>query len=714
MDHYGQFAKDERQIENTFYNLQHNLSRIDGKLRRCTFQAFSSGHHRLAKFNLKRRNLSTPYSPKSLDELCSCFPSRVQRIFQHLDLDLVDLKDVKQAAEEKDWPLACEALLAYYRNKFKESEQIPVDISNWEKSETPPNLILEDRFIFQGVADTVPRINGWLNWAWTGPHQDREWAWFLNRHIHLAGLVDAYKASQDPAYITCLNNHLVDWLLSSPNRAWQDIELRWRGIEVAYRILYWAYAFQQLQAVSAFSPVAQILMLSSIIDHGRYLRHCHARVGNWITREILGLGTIALIWPEFKQASHWLTYAIGQMEATMQTQVYPDGVHNELTSHYHWVILRDFQQLVDLAHSEEARFSASFMAKLEQMWNYLAYTIRPDGGSLLNNDSDRNNHQAQLLAAAQYYHRPDWAYIVTNGQRGQAPHGLPSYVFPWAGQFITRGSWRKDAQWAFFDVGPMGVFYHEHRDRLHVSISAYGRDLLVDSGRYRYVRDDFWQYFRGSSSHNVILIDGRGQRAHERQWFEPMQQRCLSTQEFDFVQGDFDKGFVGVKDRVIHTRSLIYIRHQFWIVVDHIATDQPHNIQALWHFHPNCTVTTQADSVLSNDVGQGNLRILPVSRLDWQIEIVKGQTSPVQGWWSERYNHKSASSTAVYSTLLEGSTTFAWILYPAQGIPPHLEAKLFENHPNSISIELKNPDGLPQTITIDLDSEKIIDLKNVL
>ncbi|MCL7764477.1 heparinase II/III-family protein [Polaribacter sp. Z014] len=75
--------------------------------------------------------------------------------------------------------------------------------------------------------------------------------------------------------------------------------------------------------------------------------------------------------------------------------------------------------------------------------------------------------------------------MATNGEKGTVPDGGNSFFYPWAGQLISRSSYDKEAHWSFFDVGPWGAG-HEHSDKLHLSVSAYGKDLLVDSGRFAY------------------------------------------------------------------------------------------------------------------------------------------------------------------------------------------------------------------------------------
>ncbi len=48
----------------------------------------------------------------------------------------------------------------------------------------------------------------------------------------------------------------------------------------------------------------------------------------------------------------------------------------------------------------------------------------------------------------------------------------------------------------------------------------------------------------------------------------------------------------------------------------------------------------------------------------------------MQGWYSPEYNQKVPSPVAVYSARCARSTTFVWVLTPASGKVPRVEAVL--------------------------------------
>jgi Heparinase II/III N-terminus/Heparinase II/III-like protein len=662
---------------------------------------------------VSKSNLSLLDSDSSLLSLCVLYPKRIKNLLSSLDFSKKELKKLNHFRERTSCSYTCTTLLQVYQNKDSGSFSQKVVSGAGFLTVVHEQSLLDTDLIFQAVSSKVPlRDDGRLDWNYQGPYGDREWAWLLNRHYHLLDLFNVYQANGDLAYIQCLNKQLIDWIISSPCQGSHETWAQWRGLEAAFRSVHWSQIFYGLQAVDEFTPAARLLLLSSILDHAYYLRYLHSWGANWLIKEMYGLVTIALCWPEFKEAERWLSYAVTRILNDLPQQIYPDGAQKELTSHYHRAVLLDLQNLANLLTQFDRDVPDILALCLTRMWNYLAYSLRPDGYGALNNDSDRDDNRLCVSQAAETYQRPDWTYIATNGAAGVSPQGPPSHLFPWAGQVIMRSGWDANAHWAFFDIGPMGIYYHIHNDKLHLSIAAYGRDLLVDSGRYSYVRDKFWHYFRGSSSHNVILVDGQGQKADICESLRPMADHWAIEAKFDFSRGTFERGFARLKGKAQHTRAVVYLRGRYWVVVDQITTDRPRFIEPLWHFHPDCRVILEGDSATSVDPDLGNLRIIPCSMHSWSVRLVQGQEDPVQGWWSGTYNQKAPSPTVIYAAEIQQSVIFAWVLLPAQGRVPNPVVHLRPTPEGAIALSIQTAEQTEDIIAVRLSGIAPIDLGN--
>ena len=403
-------------------------------------------------------------------------------------------------------------------------------------------------------------------------------------------------------------------------------------------------------------------------QQAQYLHTYHKSGHNWTTMEMNGLALTGLAFPEFRFSSDWSSYALKVMSEEIERQVYPDGVQTEISTKTQWVALRRFESLASNFSSAGHPVEASYISRIEEMYNYLAFCMRPDGHQPLNNDSDREDLRTRVLQASEKFDRQDWKYIATNGSHGKQPGLGPTRFFPWAGIALMSSGWDKMADWSFFDIGPYGTG-HQHRDMLHLSISAFGHDLLVDGGRYTH-RDYFsfdpsvWRgYFRSSHSHNVLLIDDKGQKAgphmSEKSLIEGKD--YFGCASYDFATGEFSSGFEGVPGKVSHTRSVLYLKTHQWLVIDNIKLEQPHKVTALWHVAPDLEMTIEQGVTKSSGFERPNLAIIPFGDINWKTEIIWGREAPtIQGWYSADYNRKVPNSTATYSARIDRSHTFGW------------------------------------------------------
>lgn len=642
---------------------------------------------------------------ETVEEVYARYPGRIDTLLRSINLDLPALERVKRAVGKGDPVFACKELLNHYNKgdnaRFHQKEHPSPSTDRSPEADS----ILRDIFTFYDMPDSVPRLSdGSLDWTHQGPDMDIEWAWGLNRHSHLQTLLAAYFQTGNRRYAEVIDDHIQDWVIGSlPYPGVKSNTAQWRGLEVALRAKVWVRVFYALLNTDQLTPATRILMLSSLPEHIHYMRHFHAKAGNWLTMEMSGLAMVATAWPEFKGSSEWVAYAKGNMLEGLKDQVYPDGVQKELTSHYHQVALYNFDHFREICEQANEPLPAGYEEELEKMHHYIAYSVRPTGYGVLNNDSDNRYNRDLIVAAASKYEREDWLFIATNGTKGKRPEGDPSVVFSWAGQVIMRGGYDPDAQWAFFDIGPWGTG-HQHNDKLHLSISAYGRDLLVDGGRFAYrgaLAKKFRRYAVGSASHNVVLIDGNGQGAGPRVAEEPLDDiHYKITDRFDYAWNSFDR-FSDLQGEGKHARALFYVRGKFWIVVDQIQTDRPRKIETLWHWHPDAQVKSEENGVVATDHDRGNLKIIPVGSTEWNVRQVRGRENPSpQGWYSERYNKSEPSVASVYSTDIKTNSTFVWILYPSEGKTAAVEAEIVRRDDQGVTLSVSDESGNRWEVTV--------------
>ncbi len=629
----------------------------------------------------------------SVEDLYESYPELVKSMFDQFNLEYQGLGKVKTAVNSGHMVDACNYLLAYYKDGTMAQELRRAQPAKTGKTVALADTILNDVFVVQNVRGQVPYgDDGHRDWYYKGPNNDREWAWLSNRHSQINTVLSTYFETGNPKYAKYIDLFIRDFIIKSmPYPAVKGRESIWRGLEVSFRSKVWSRIFYGLINSEYLSPATQILILSSLPDHAHYNRNFHGG-NNWLTMEISALATVATNFAEYKESGEWLAYSMETMTESMKDQVYADGVQTELTSHYHNVSLSNFELFKDICDRANKPLPDFFNQTIEDMYSYIAHAVRPDGFRILNNDGDRGSDRERVLKGAKIYNQPEWEYIITNGQSGTEPSDGPSYFYPWAGHLISRSGYDADAHWSFFDIGPWGSG-HQHNDKLHISISAFGRDLLVDAGRFAYtgeVARKFRPYARGSTGHNLLLIDSKGQKGGPRHAKEPLgNSNYKITDDFDYASNSFDS-FIDVDGKAKHTRSVLYVRGEFWVVVDRITTDKPRKIETMWHWHPECVVEKDNSTIKTRNK-KGNLAVIPVSQQEFDISFIKGQEEPeIQGWYSSEYNLFEPNITSFYSTNINENSTIVWLLLPSEKKMPKIGTEIISENYNGVKIEVKS------------------------
>jgi len=631
----------------------------------------------------------------TVEDICKAYPDKMITMMGEFNLNYPGLEIFKKAYQNGDIVKACNSLLEYYKDSNTARHLRKEQPEETELTVASADSILNDVFVIQNIRGEVPYGNdGHRDWYYRGPNNDREWAWLSNRHSQINNVLSTYYDTGNPKYAEYIDLFLRDFIIKSmPYPAAKSNTSVWRGLEVAARAKVWSRIFYGLLNSDYASPSTQLLMLSSLPDHAHYNRNFHGG-NNWLTMEMSALATVATNFPEYSKSEAWLEYAIGTMTESMKGQVYADGVQTELTSHYHNVSMSNFELFKNICDKAHRPLPDLFSQTIENMYDYVARAMRPSGHRILNNDGDRGNDRNIVLRGATKFNNLEWKYIATNGKAGKKPIDGPSYFYPWAGQLISRSGYGADAHWSFFDIGPWGSG-HQHNDKLHLSISAFGRDLLVDAGRFAYtgeVAKKFRSYAKGTHGHNLVLIDEKGQKPGIKVAEEALSDDHFKiTPNFDYAWHSFDQ-FYDIEN-VRHTRSMFYVRSNFWVIVDNIQTENPRKIEALWHWHPGCKVEVKKNGVVSTKNEKGNLKIVPVEKTDWKVSVIKGQEKPgIQGWYSPEYNQYEPNTATIYSSSIDGNETFVWLLIPSEKQAPLVEGEIISGNSREVKLKITNKD----------------------
>jgi uncharacterized heparinase superfamily protein len=541
--------------------------------------------------------------------------------------------------------------------------------------------ILENRFV---LGSNAPQITPEGKIAWhLNPTSDPEWLWALNRHQWWPVLGLAYAQTADERYAAAFVAQMTDWVRAHrPLVQKNEKSPSWRLMEVGLRMrISWIPCFALFYASPAFTDEAKMTMLRAIYHHAQFLSRFQTN-RNHLLRESSGLVCVGTYLPEFKQASQWRQTALTRLDQALMDQVNRDGSHIEVSTGYQSLVIDEFENIYDLLQANKLSLPREDLAsRLRSMYHVMACLVRPDGAFPYVNDGSIYWQPSQLAQAGEKFGRDDWIYVGTGGKRGTCPKDTSVGIAD-AGLYVMRSHWAENALYLLFDAGPYGG-PHGHEDKLSIALSAFGQTFVVDSSHYTYDRaDPFRTHFVSSQAHNTVLVDGKSQiRRWQKENLTPRTAAgdyatWISRTDFDYVSASYVDGYslfsrtqpadAQIIRDVTHTRHILFVKPDYWVIVDELWASAPHRYQVLFHTVPEIVAQAGPDnSVLLSASPEGAaLYLVPADSQSVKVSCSVGDESPIQGWYSSRSHHKTPATTVIYEQENKRSTIIATLLYP--------------------------------------------------
>ncbi len=643
-----------------------------------------------------------------------------EEFFQALNLDYPGLEAVKAAVEAGDLDAAKHAYAEHLRTR--ETPRWTVD---WhDRPEPKPadqvntrvaDLALEHKFSWGGdIFDLGEDIDWSQNQMTEGESATVEWNARLNRHPMFQALARAYWYTGEEKYAEELVAEMTDWIEDAPvllyasgnhpyHWAWETLNTAVRGSSA------WPESIFRTLDAQAWTDEALVMVTKSLAEHARHLMK-HPTGGNWLTAESTAISYIGTLFPEFKEADEWRSTALQRLYDQMAEQVYPDGLEYELALGYGMWVLRNYGDVMDFAilNGRGDEIPDDWLARIEAMYNYCAYVQMPNGVMPGLNDSGNASARPYMERAAGYFpHRQDFKWFATHGAEGEMP-AATSYAFPYSGHYVMRSGWDLDDLFMLFDAGPFGSG-HQHEDKLTMVLYARGKMHLVDAGNYMYDRSRWRRYVLSTRGHNTVRVDGLDQhrRGHRDTYvlpypFEPLDNPWVSEEDFDYVQGVYDQGYGSDNAvRVQHTRSIIFVKPQYWIVADNMKPEDEaeHSYESLFHLDAE-TAEVADDGTVTSVTGKdaSRLAIVPLPTEGLSVKVVKGvEEEPVQGWAWAKLGKGGPVPTALYQLTGDGERSLCYLLWPLRAeekLPVASMRRIDTDEPGCVAGELTLADGI--------------------
>jgi len=516
---------------------------------------------------------------------------------------------------------------------------------------------------------------------------DIKHVWELNRHLHLVRLAQAWALTGDVRWLHALEQNLRSWLdacppLTGPN--WTS------SLELGIRLINWGLIWQLVGGDNSKlfqgdgGPKLRADWLGSVHAHCRTIaRHLsrHSSANNHLIGELAGLYVGATVWPCWKESHGWQAQARRELEHEALAQFSRDGVNREQAFAYH-IFSSEFLFVAGLqAQAAGQPFIRHYWASLQRALRFLR-SVRDvgghvpmvgdaDDGCVFRLDAHGSDRAAQLLALgdsvfggqADSHPGVRWLLHALPGDRPDCdPHEGNSgcgWAFPDGGYLLFGNHFGEaDEIKGMLDCGPLGylgIAAHGHADALALTLSVAGEECLVDPGTYSYWQEQKWRdYFRGTSSHNTVRIDGVDQSVPGGRFMWLRKARAsierlpASPHEFDF-RGSHD-GYARLADPVRHVRSVRFDGASNTLTVrDEVAAANPHTVELFWHFAPGLDVRLTSHGLSVR--GRRFVLQMAASGDDLHLELVRGHENPPLGWYSRTYEAREPCDVLKITTI---------------------------------------------------------------
>ena len=359
---------------------------------------------------------------------------------------------------------------------------------------------------------------------------------------------------------------------------------------------------------------------------------------------------------DYSDIKKWSEKGKAWFEQEIEYQIYSDGTFLQFSMNYHRVVVQLLTWGIQLSKLNNDSFKSIVYDRAEKSLNFLKSCMDLKSGQLPNygsndgalffklNDDDYRDYRSQLddLTAVlngytEFDTKSSFWYVV-NPVNNSPKDSSVLNEFKESGYYILQ---EKNSK-TFVRCGSYKDRPYQS-DNLHLDIWIDGKNILRDSGSYKYnTKKELINYFNGSEGHNTISIDGKdqmqkGDRFIWNYWIK-YAEGTLNEFENKFVFNGKIKGFKHLGPGISHQRIITKSKGlSEWLIEDIISGVEDKISVQYWHFSKEVIKNLSISSVDINN-----------KKLEPLIE---------EKWYSSYYGIKEKSIRLSFKTKTNKFTT---------------------------------------------------------
>jgi len=492
--------------------------------------------------------------------------------------------------------------------------------------------------------------------------------WEINRFSFVYNLVRAYAMNKNEKYAEKFWQLLENWRENNqPNYG-----VNWKcGQEIAFRLMAWIFGLYDFSHAKATTLERQQKLIQMIfVSADRIEKNIHyalSQKNNHGISEAMGLWTVGVLFPNFKQSKRWEKLGKKQLEKQAKKLIDEEGAFSQHSMNYHRVMLQDYLWVLRLAELNHRQFSDQLKQRIQKAGEFLYQLMDLKTGRLPN------------------YGANDGAFILPLNNcddQNFKPIVQSIYYFFHHARCFEAGEWDEDLFWLFGKealISPINYskqvdfiakksgYYTLHNDHgfiftraakyhyrpsqadlLHVDLWWKGINLLKDAGTYSYHAEKPFDHnpFMHTQFHNTVTVDHRSQMDQVSRFlllpWATGKMNCLKEskqKQLKYLEV-WHNGYMKLKDPVKHIRGILRLAGDYWLIIDRLHGKQKHHF-ALHYLCENFPHQLEKGNlILETPQGNYHLQIQSDHFLNYSLACAS-QTA--EGWCSPYYHQKESA-----------------------------------------------------------------------
>lgn len=509
------------------------------------------------------------------------------------------------------------------------------------------------------------------HWSQIGDfdHGDIKLIWEPSRFGMAYKLVRAYAATGNDRYPAAFWALVEDWREANP----PHLGPNWKcGQEAAFRIMAWCFALYGF-ADSCHTTAQRVARLAAMIAaHAdrieRNMGYARSQKNNHAISEGVGLWTVGLLFPEFKDAKRWQEKGRQVLEEEARRPIYPDGAYIQHSTNYHRLMLHDYLWAIRLGDLNGQPLSDELRERVSQAYEFLYQLQDAETGQVPNYGA---NDGALILPLntcdySDFHPVLNTVHYLYHGERLYPPGPWDEDLLWLFGPEALQASVKEKPQYSL--SADDGGYYTlrsrrswamlrcaayrdrpSHADQLHFDLWWRGINIACDAGTYLYNGEPPWDNGLVSTNvHNTVTVDGQDQmiRAGRFLWINwargrVRQREYSQSNVLEYWEGEHD-GYQRLPKPITHQRGIAHLSDDAWLVVDDLIGEGEHIFLLHWLL-PDFPYRFEENTcrlILTTEHGSFSIQVMTRPETMPTLSLVRADPVTIRGWRSRYYGKR--------------------------------------------------------------------------